>query len=152
MAGGRQQAGWNASIVHPEYIYEARKGEKARPIAELDVARRRTLEAEITDRTVEFIRRNTNPGQAVLRLRSVFIDSYSDTAKSGIRRQTDNGDWADAWPRWTAPGQILDAIKQAGVEDNTLVVFTKTTVQRGNLPWDGDSGYFGRRLIMWNTP
>ena len=32
--------GWNASIVHPEYIYEARKGEKARPIAELDVARR----------------------------------------------------------------------------------------------------------------
>jgi hypothetical protein len=41
-----------ATIQHPEHIYEARKGEKARQIAALDVDNRRTMEAEITNRAV----------------------------------------------------------------------------------------------------
>ena len=44
--------GWNAAVVHSEHIHEARKGEKARQIAELNVDRRRTMEAEITTRAV----------------------------------------------------------------------------------------------------
>ena len=55
--------GWNAKVVHPEHIYEARKGEKARQIAELNVDRRRTMEAEITTRAVEFIKRNASAGK-----------------------------------------------------------------------------------------
>src|SRR5262245_2882867 len=50
--------GWDPSVVAPEPIYEARKGEKARPVAELDLDRKRNMEAEITSRAVEFIRRN----------------------------------------------------------------------------------------------
>ena len=50
--------GWNAKVVHPEHIYEARKGEPARQIAELNVERRRNMEAEITSRAVDFIKRN----------------------------------------------------------------------------------------------
>ncbi|MEA3148433.1 MAG: hypothetical protein QOI53_4078 [Verrucomicrobiota bacterium] len=50
--------GWNANIVHPEPIYEARKGEKAKVVGELDLEKRKTMEAEITSRAVEFIKRN----------------------------------------------------------------------------------------------
>src|SRR5215213_1260138 len=53
--GNRQ--GWEPKVVHPEHIYEARRGEKPRQVAVLDVDRRRTMEAEITRRTVEFIKR-----------------------------------------------------------------------------------------------
>jgi arylsulfatase len=42
----------NASIVRPQNIYEAQKGEKARVVGELDLDRRRTMEAEITSRAV----------------------------------------------------------------------------------------------------
>src|SRR5262245_46074052 len=52
--------GWSAKLVPPEYIYEAHKGEKARQVAELNVDRRRTMEAEITSRAVDFIKRNAN--------------------------------------------------------------------------------------------
>jgi hypothetical protein len=48
---GNQQ-GRNASIVRPQNIYEAQKGEKARVVGELDLDRRRTMEAEITSRAV----------------------------------------------------------------------------------------------------
>src|SRR6516165_11706437 len=44
---GKKQ-GWNSNVVPPEYIYEAHKDEKARQVAELNVDRRRTMEAEIT--------------------------------------------------------------------------------------------------------
>src|SRR4051794_13878399 len=55
--------GWNANIVHAEHIYEARKGEKARRVAILDVNNRRTMEAEITTRPVEFIKRKASAGK-----------------------------------------------------------------------------------------
>jgi arylsulfatase len=40
--------GWNANVAPPEYIYEAHKSENARQVAQLNVDRRRTMEAEIT--------------------------------------------------------------------------------------------------------
>jgi hypothetical protein len=55
--------GWNAKVVAPEPIYEARKGEKPRVVAALDVDNRRTMEAEITNRAVDFIKRNASTGK-----------------------------------------------------------------------------------------
>src|SRR6185436_17629758 len=52
--------GWNANVVSPEPIFEARKDEKARQVAKLDVAHRRIMEAEITNSAVDFIKRNAN--------------------------------------------------------------------------------------------
>ena len=40
-----EKQGWNAKRVEPEPIYEARKGEKPRVVANLDVDNRRTMEA-----------------------------------------------------------------------------------------------------------
>jgi arylsulfatase len=37
-------------------------------------------------------------------------------------------------------GQILNAIREAGVEDNTLVIFASDNAPEGTHPWQGDSG------------
>jgi arylsulfatase len=37
-------------------------------------------------------------------------------------------------------GQILDAIKEAGVEENTIVIFASDNGPEATHPWDGDSG------------
>jgi len=55
--------GWNANIVHPEQIYEARKGEKAQQVAVLDVEQRRLMEAEITRRAIDFMQRQAKAGK-----------------------------------------------------------------------------------------
>src|SRR6476660_8332378 len=52
--------GWNSKIASPEPIYEARKGEKAKQVGELNLETRRTMEAEITNHAVEFIKRNAS--------------------------------------------------------------------------------------------
>jgi arylsulfatase len=39
--------------------------------------------------------------------------------------KTGNGDWADCLAEMDyRTGQLLDAIKEVGIEDNTLVIFT----------------------------
>ncbi len=133
--------GWDEKVVHPQHIYEARKGEKPRQVAVLDVDRRRTIEAEITSRAVEFIKRNASAGKpfyAYVPFSLVHMPTLPNLEFAG---KTGNGDWADCLAEMDfRTGQILDAIKQAGIEDNTLVVFTSDNGPEATNPWEGDSG------------
>ena len=80
-------------------------------------------------------------GQAVLRLRSILVGSHADTANPEFAGKTGNGDWADCLAEMDhRTGQILDAIKEAGIEDNTLVVFTSDNGPEATNPWQGHSG------------
>jgi hypothetical protein len=87
--------GWNAKIVPPEPIYEARKGEKPRVVATLDLDNRRTMEAEITNRAVDFIKRNASAGKpffAYIPFSLMHIPTLPNLEFAG---KTGNGDWAD---------------------------------------------------------
>lgn len=133
--------GWNAAIASPEPIYEARKGEKAQQVGALSLDNRRTMEAEITDHTVAFIKRNAAAGKpfyAYVSSSMVHIPVLPNPAFIG---KTGNGDWADCLAEMDyRTGQILDAIKEAGIEDNTLVIFASDNGPEATDPWEGDSG------------
>jgi arylsulfatase A-like enzyme len=133
--------GWNAKIVPPEPIYEARKGEKPRVVASLNVDNRRTMEAEITSRAVQFIKRNASAGKplyAYIPFSLVHMPTLPNLEFAG---KTGNGDWADCLAEMDyRTEQVLDAIKQAGIEDNTLVVFASDNGPEATDPWEGDSG------------
>jgi len=133
--------GWNTKIAPPEPIYEARKGEKPRVVATLDLDNRRTVEAEITNRAVDFIKRNASAGKpffAYVPFSLMHIPTLPNLEFAG---KTGNGDWADCLAEMDyRTGQILDAIKQAGIEDNTLVIFTSDNGPEATHPWEGDSG------------
>jgi arylsulfatase len=46
--------------------------------------------------------------------------------------KTGNGDWADCLAEMDfRTGQVLDAIKEAGIEDNTIVIFEVVTIELG---------------------
>src|SRR5271168_3780625 len=55
--------GWNPKIAPLEPIFDARKGEPAKQVGELNLDTRRTMEAEITNRAVAFIKRNATAGK-----------------------------------------------------------------------------------------
>ncbi len=133
--------GWNANVVSPEYIYEAHKGEKARQVAELNVDRRRTIEAEITSHAVDFIKRNANAAKPFFAYVSFSLVHFPTLPNPEFAGKTGNGDWADCLAEMDyRTGQILDAIKQAGAEENTIVIFTSDNGPEATHPWDGDSG------------
>jgi arylsulfatase len=87
--------GWSAKVVHPEHLYEARKGEKARQIAALTVDRRRTMEAEITTRAVEFIKRHAQAGRLFYAYVSFSLMHLPTLPHPEFAGRTGNGDWAD---------------------------------------------------------
>jgi arylsulfatase A-like enzyme len=133
--------GWNANIVQPEFIYEARKGENPRKIAKMDLDRRRTMEAEITSRAVEFIKRNASAGKPFYAYVSSSMVHLPTLPNPEFAGKTENGDWADCLAEMDfRTGQILDAIQEAGIEDNTVVIFTSDNGPEATDPWQGDSG------------
>ena len=133
--------GWNPKIAAQEPIYEARKGEKPRVVGLLDINSRRTMEAEITRRAVDFIRRGANTGKPFFAYVSFSLMHMPTLPNPEFAGKTGNGDWADCLAEMDyRTGQILDAIKQTGIEDNTLVIFTSDNGSEATHPWEGDSG------------
>lgn len=133
--------GWNAKVVPPEPIYDARKDEKPRVVGTLDLENRRTMEAEITNRTVDFIKRNASAAKPFFAYVSFSLMHMPVLPNPEFAGKTGNGDWVDCLAEMDfRVGRILDAIKQAGIEDNTLVVFASDNGPEATNPWQGDSG------------
>ena len=133
--------GWNLTIASPEPIYEAHKGEKARQVGELNLDTRRTMEAEITNRAVDFIKRNASAGKPFYEYVSSSMVHMPTLPNPEFVGKTGNGDWADCLAEMDyRTGQILDAIKDVGIEDNTIVIFASDNGPEATDPWEGDSG------------
>ena len=133
--------GWSSAIAPLESIFDARKGEPAKKVGELNLDTRRTMEAEITNRAVAFIKRNAaahKPFYAYVSSSMVHMPTLPHPDFVG---KTGNGDWADCLAEMDyRTGQILDAIHDSGIEDNTIVVFASDNGPEATDPWQGDSG------------
>lgn len=137
--GNRQ--GWDPKVSPPEPIYEARRGAKPKQVAALDLGRRRTMEAEITDRAVEFIKRNAGTGKPFFAYVSSSLVHMPVLPHPDFVGKTGNGDWADTLAEMDhRTGQILDAIREAGIEENTIVIYASDNGPEATDPWQGDSG------------
>jgi len=137
--GTRQ--GWDPKVVPLEPIYEARKGGAARVVAPLDLERQRRMDEEIVGRAASFIKRQASAGKpffAYVSLRLLHLPTRPNPEFAG---RTGNGDWADCLAELDhRTGQILDAIQQAGIQDDTLVIFASDNGPEATHPWEGDSG------------
>jgi arylsulfatase A-like enzyme len=124
-----------------EQIMEGRKGEKSRALAVYDLGQRRLIDAEITRRTIDFIKRNVGAGKpfyAYVPFTQVHFPTLPNPAFAG---RTGFGDFPDALAEMDAHvGEILDALDQSGVRDNTIVVFTSDNGPEAAWPWQGSAG------------
>ena len=137
--GTRQ--GWDSRVSPLEPIYEARKGSKPREVASLTIERRRTMEAEITDHAVSFIKRNASEGRPFFAYVSSSMVHMPVLPNPEFAGKTGNGDWAECLAEMDyRTGQILDAIRDAGIEDSTVVIFASDNGPEATNPWEGDSG------------
>jgi len=133
--------GFAESGVEPQYILEGKKGEPSRKVAVYDLQQRPLLDAEITRRTVDFIRSSVAEGRpfyAYVPLTQVHLPTTPHPDFAGL---TGNGDFADSVAETDHRlGQILDALDELGVSDNTIVVFTSDNGPDPTWPWQGSSG------------
>ena len=128
-------------------IMEGRKGEKSRDVAVYDLDQRRQIDAEITRRTIDFMKRSAEsrkPFYVYVPFTQVHFPALPNRKFAG---KTGNGDWADVLSEMDSNvGEILDAVDALGIRNNTIIVFTSDNGPDPTSPsqgWAGPwSGYY----------
>ncbi len=137
-------------------IWEGKKGEPSKPVMPLYLKVRPILDGQyIIPKTVEYIRRNAAAKKPFF----VYV-GYSEMHPPVIGnpdfvgKSTERGGlYADVIGEMDyRVGQILDAIKDAGIEDNTIVILSSDNASGGAIPQLGGSTNGPWRGDFMNTP
>jgi arylsulfatase A-like enzyme len=135
------EAAAKAAGAEFEHIMEGRKGERSREIAVYDLDQRRLIDAKVTLWAIDFMKRSVQSGRpfyAYVPFTQVHFPTLPNPEFAG---KTGFGDFPDALAEMdTHVGEILDAIDELRIRDNTIVVFTSDNGPEATWPWQGSSG------------
>lgn len=136
-----EATGYDPKVANVPYIMEGRKGEKTRNVEVYDQAARRRIESEITRRSIDFMQRNVKAGKPFYAYVPFTLVHYPTLPHPDFKGKTGFGEFADSLAEMDHHvGQLLDAVKDLGIADNTLVVFTSDNGAEEMLPWRGWAG------------
>jgi arylsulfatase A-like enzyme len=123
------------------HIMEGRKGEKSRKGDVYDLQQRRLIDAEITRRTIDFMKRSVQSGNPFYVYVPFTLVHFPTLPHPQFAGKTGFGDFPDALAEMDAHiGEILDTIDDLHIRDNTIVVFTSDNGPEASWPWQGSSG------------
>ena len=137
-------------------LWEGRKGEPSKPVMPLDLKVRAIVDGQyIIPKTVEYIKRNAAAKKPFFvyvgysEMHPPIIGNPDFVGKSTGR----GGLYADVIGEMDyRVGQVLDAIKDAGIEDNTIVILSSDNASGGAIPQLGGSTNGPWRGDFTNTP
>lgn len=133
--------GFDPKVAPMPHIMEGRKGGKSRNLEVYDQKTRRLIETEVTRRTIAFMKRNVQAGKPFYAYVPFTQVHYPTLPHPDFAGKTGHGDFADVLAEMDHhAGQILDALKELHIENDTLVVFTSDNGPEDVLPWRGWAG------------
>ena len=133
--------GFDPSVVDVPYVMEGFAGQPATNTAPYDLAKRRLIDGELTERTIAFMQKHSaakQPFFAYVPLTHLHFPTlpHPDFAgRSGV------GEFADSMMELDhRTGQIMDAVDELGIRDNTLFIFASDNGPEFRRPWRGTAG------------
>lgn len=121
---------------HPSAVFthvmEAKKGEAPKKLGVFDRHKRRVIDREITDQSIDFIKRKAEKEQPFF----VFL-SYTQSHEPvdphpDYYGKTGNGSFADVLAQTDDyVGEVLSTIDNLGLKDDTIVIFTSDNGREG---------------------
>lgn len=132
--------GYDESIVEPPYVMEGTKGKLVEKKELYDLEMRRKIDAVLTQRSCEFIKRNGNikPFFLYVPLTQLHFPTLPHREFEGISK---HGDFADSLIEMDARvGQIIDAVDQNNLTENTIFIFASDNGPEYRRPWRGSAG------------
>jgi len=126
-------------------IWQGKKGSKSTKVKEFSLEARALLDSEIADKTSAFVKSQATKGRpfyvyaALTQIHPPFLPHPDFKGKSK------SGEYADIQMQLdTYVGQILDAVQEAGVADNTIVILTgDNAAGEHSAGWGGEGGSNG---------
>jgi len=130
-----------AAGVSYMHVMEGRKGGKSRKGPVYDLKQRTLIDTEITRRTIDFMKRSVQSGKPFYVYVPFTLMHFPTTPHARFAGTTGFGDFPDALAEMDAHvGEILDAIDDLHIRDDTIVVFTSDNGPEATHPWQGSSG------------
>ena len=81
-----QEPNFDPKFAHLEYVMEGRKGEKTQKVKLYDAEAGREIDDEVTDRTIDFMRRSTKAGKAFFAYVPFHPAAHADRGVEGVHR------------------------------------------------------------------
>ena len=133
--------GYDPHVVPPPQIVEGRKGGPARNVKIYDLDARRRIDGELTARTRDFMRRQSQAGNRFFAYVPITQLHYPTLPHPEFAGRTGNGDFADALAEMDhRVGEILDEINALGIAADTVVIFASDNGPEFRRPWRGTAG------------
>jgi arylsulfatase A-like enzyme len=133
--------GFDASVVDVPQVMQGRAGEPARDVMPYDLAQRRLIDAELTERALAYMRQQANQSQPfflyvpLTHLHFPTLPHPDFAGRSGV------GEFADSMMEMDhRVGQLVDAVSQLGLEGNTIFIFASDNGPEFRRPWRGTAG------------
>lgn len=132
-------------------IQEARKGEKPRDVKPYDVPARREIDAELTRRAIDFMKRSVAAKQPFFAFVPFTQPHLPTLPHPDFDGRTGNGHYADVLAELDfRAGQILDSIDALGIRNDTLVIWLSDNGPEYFYPWHGTAGpWRGNYFTAW---
>jgi arylsulfatase len=133
--------GYDPTVAELPYIMEGHRGERSRNVKIYDLESRRTIDKELVDRSVTFMQRQRVAGKPfflylpMVHLHFPTLPHKDFAGKSGV------GDFADSMMEMDyRVGEICGALKEMGIEDETLLIFCSDNGPEFRPPYRGTAG------------
>jgi arylsulfatase len=108
-----------------------------------DLTTRRTIDGELTDKAIDFMKRQVEVGKPFLNVIPYTQPHLPSLPHPDFKGKTGHGPYADVHVEIDhRAGQILDAIDELGIRDNTIVIWTTDNGPEVVNPWHGTAGYW----------
>ena len=115
---------------------EGKKGEAPKNVKIYDLAERRVIDRELTDKTKDFMSRQVKAGKPFFAYIPYTMVHMPVLPAPEFDGKTGNGFWADTLTQVdTYVGELLDAVDKLGVKDNTIFIFTSDNGPEMLEPW-----------------
>jgi len=124
-AGYTSTPQFDPEVAEIPHIWQGKKGEISTKVRIYDVEAKSLLDRETTERTIAFIKRNVNQSKPFF----TYVGFTHFHPPWGVHPDFENKSGAGIYADTKMEvdhniGRILNAIKEAGVEDNTIVILT----------------------------
>jgi arylsulfatase len=135
------QPGARAAGIPFMHVMEGRKGEQSRELIVYDLEQRRAIDGQIVQRTIDFMKRSVQAGSPFYAYVPFTLVHFPALPNPTFAGSTGYGDFADCLAEMDANvGQLLDAVDDLRIRDNTIVVFTSDNGPDPTFPSQGTSG------------
>lgn len=118
------QVGWDANAQPVPHLLEGRRGEKVREVEPYTAANRPLIDERLSDKASAYIAEHAEDEQPFFLFVSWSLVHHPYLPHPDFKGASGNGPFADSMVEHDARvGEVLDAIRAAGIENDTLVLY-----------------------------